>query len=80
MHSDTVVDAVRRWLAGRSVGCDHEGLVTGSTEMLQHPDHRVADAVDVREKGLGDNRYTHATTVTAPPVDMVTDWHTRHEL
>jgi hypothetical protein len=74
------MDAVRWRLAGRGVGCDDERFVAGSTEMLQHPDHRVADAVDVREKGLGDNRYAHNITVTAPPVDMVTDWHTRHEL
>jgi hypothetical protein len=74
------MDAVGGRLAVRGVWRDHEGFVAGSTQMLQHSDHRVADAVDVREKGLGDYRYAHNITVTAPTVDMVTDWHTRHEL
>jgi hypothetical protein len=34
----------------------------------------------VREKGFRDNRNSHTTTVAASPVDMVTDWRTRHEL
>ena len=38
--------------------------MTGAAPVLQHPDHRVADAVDVREKGLGDNRYAHTITVS----------------
>jgi hypothetical protein len=76
VHPDTVVDTIGGRLAGRGVRRYDEGFVTGATQMLEHPDHGVADAVDLREKGLGDNRYSHNTTVTAPPVDMVTDGDT----
>jgi hypothetical protein len=48
--------------------------------VLERSDDGIAHAVDVREKGFRDNRYTHFITVSAPPVDMVTDWRTRHEL
>jgi hypothetical protein len=72
VHPDTVVDTIGGRLAARGVRRYDEGFVTGATEVLEHPDHGVADAVDVREKGLGDNRYAHTITVSAPPVDMVT--------
>ena len=70
------MDPVGGRLAARGVRRDDEGFVTGAAQMLDHPEHRVADAVDVREKGLGDDRNAHTITVTAPPVDMVTDGHT----
>ncbi|GAA1429564.1 hypothetical protein GCM10009641_09610 [Mycobacterium cookii] len=54
--------------------------MAGAAQVLEGTDDGVAHAVDVREKGLGDNRYAHTIKVTAPSVDMVTDWHTRHEL
>jgi hypothetical protein len=54
--------------------------VTGAAQVLEYPHHRVADAVDVREKGLRDNRYAHTITVAASAVDMVTDGHTSCEL
>jgi hypothetical protein len=76
VYSDTVIDAVRGRLAGWGIRCDNEGFVAGATKVLQRPDYRVADAVDVREKGLGDNRYAHTTTVAASNVDMVTDGDT----
>ena len=72
VHPDTVIDPVGGGMPARGVRRDDEGFVTGAAQMLEHPDHRVADAVDVREKGLGDNRYAHTITVSAPPVDMVT--------
>ena len=73
MHPDTVTESIGGVLPARSIRRYDEGFVTGPAQVLQHPDHRVADAVDVREKGLGDNRYAHTITVSAPAVDMVTD-------
>jgi hypothetical protein len=64
----------------RGIGRDDKGFVSGAAKMLECSDHRVTDAVDVREKGFRDNRYSHTTTVAASTVDMVTDAHTRHEL
>jgi hypothetical protein len=80
MHSDTVVDTIGGRLTRRSVGCDDEGLVTGAPQMLDHPDHGIADAVDVREKRFRDNRYSHTITVSVSLVDMVTYGHTSYEL
>ena len=80
MHPDTVVDPIGRRLSRRRVGCYDKGFMTGAAQVLEYPDHRVADAVDVREKGLRDNRYAHTITVAASPVDMVTDGHTPCEL
>jgi hypothetical protein len=48
--------------------------------VLECSDDGIAHAVDVREKRFRDNRYSHTITVAASPVDMVTDWRTRHEL
>lgn len=80
MHPDTVIDTVRGLLAVRGIGRDDKGFVSGAAKMLECSDHRVAHAVDVREKGFRDNRYSHTITVAASTVDMVTDWRTRHEL
>lgn len=80
MHPDTVIDTVRGLLAVRGIGRDDKGFVSGAAKMLECSDHRVTHAVDVREKGFRDNRYSHTITVAASTVDMVTDWRTRHEL
>ncbi len=50
VNADSVVDLVGGWLAARGVRGDDEGLVTGAAEMLDHPKHRVGDAVDIREE------------------------------
>ena len=80
MHPDPVVDAIRGLLAVRSIGRDDERFVAGAAQMFECSDDGITHAVDVREKGFRDNRYSHTITVAASPVDMVTDWHTRHEL
>jgi hypothetical protein len=67
-------------LAVRSIGRNDKCFVASAAQVLERSDDRVAHAVDVREKGFRNNRYSHAFTVPASPVDMVTDWHTRHEL
>ena len=54
--------------------------MAGSTQLLEDPDHRVTDTVDLREKRLGNDCYAHVTTVSAPPVDKVADRHTRREI
>lgn len=80
MHPDTVVDAIRGFLAVRRIGRDDQRFMAGAPQVLERSDDGIAHAVDVREKRFRDNRYSHLITVSAPPVDMVTDWRTRHEL
>ena len=50
MNSDTFVDPVRRRLAARCVRGDDKDFVTVVAEVLDHPEHRVGDAVDIREE------------------------------
>ena len=68
MDADAVVQTIGRRFAARCVGGDDEGLVTRATEMLEHPKHRVGDAVDIREEALCDDRNAHNRIVTAPTV------------
>jgi len=39
MYPDAVVNSICSGLARRVVGCDDEGFVTGSTQMLQDAQH-----------------------------------------
>ena len=71
MHPDSVVDPLGGWLAAGRVGGDDEGFVTGSAEMLDHPKHRIADAVDIREERLCDDCNAHTTIVSAMAVSKV---------
>src|SRR5271168_2896937 len=48
--------------------------------MLEHPDHRVADAVDMREERFCDDGNAHTITVTALIVAKVADGHTGREI
>jgi hypothetical protein len=80
MHSDTVMDAIRGLFAVRRVRRDDQRFMAGAAQVLERSDDGIAHAVDVREKRFRDNRYSHVFTVSAQPVDMVTDWRTRHEL
>jgi hypothetical protein len=80
VYPDPVVDTIRGLLTVWSIGRDDERFVAGAAQMLECSDDGIAHAVDVREKGFRDNRYAHTITVPASPVDMVTDWRTRHEL
>lgn len=50
MYANTVVQAVGPQLTGRVVRGDDEGFVTGVTQVLENPNHRVADTVDLREE------------------------------
>ena len=59
------MDPLGGWLAAGRVGGDDEGFVTGSAEMLDHPKHRVADAVDIREERLCDDRNAHTKIVSS---------------
>ena len=76
MNADAVVNLVGRRLAARRVRGDDEGLVTGAAEMLDHPKHRVGDAVDIREEGLCDDRNAHAKSVPSAAVAKVATGHT----
>jgi hypothetical protein len=80
MHPYTVIETIGGLLAVRGVRRDDQRFMAGAPQVFECSDDGVAHAVDVREKGFRDYRYSHAITVSAPPVDMVTDWRTRHEL
>lgn len=71
MHPDPVMNAVGRRLAPRRVRGDDEYLVSGAAEMLDHPKHRVGDAVDIREEGLCNDCNAHTWMVAAAPVAEV---------
>ncbi len=80
MHADPVVNAIRRGFPGRGVRGDDEGFVTGPAQVLEHPEHGVADTVDFGEEGFGDDGNAHTTTVSAPPVAKVACEHTSREI
>src|SRR5258705_5851828 len=65
----------RRLSLRRVRGDDHD-FVSGATEMLDHPKHRVGDAVDIREEGLCDDRNAHAMRVPSAAVAKVATRHT----
>jgi len=68
--------SVGRWLAPRCVRSNDDDFVTGVAEMLDHPKHRVGDAVDIREEGLCDDRNPHVKSVPSAPVAKVANGHT----
>lgn len=80
MHADSVVDAIRRHHTGRSVRGDDEGFVTGPAQMLEYPEHRVADTINFRQERFGDDGNAHTTTVSAPAVAKVACGHTSREI
>jgi hypothetical protein len=44
--------------------------------MLDHPKHRIGDAVDIREEGLCDDRNPHAKSIPSAAVAKVASGHT----
>jgi hypothetical protein len=76
VNPDAVVNLVGRWLAARGVGRDDQCLMTGAAEMLDHPKHRVGDAVDIREERLCDDCNAHAKSVPSTAVVKVATRHT----
>ena len=79
MNPDAVVHPIGGLVAARVVGSYDEGFVAGAAKVLEHPQHRVGDSVDVGQEGFGDNRNAHASSVSAAPVSEVASRHTRHE-
>ena len=65
-----------RRLAPRRVRGDDECFVTGAAQMLDHPKHRVGNAVDIREEGLCDDRNAHTKSVPSAAVAKVATGHT----
>src|SRR6185369_2793579 len=80
MHTDTVVNLVGGRSTARGVGGDDEGLVSASAEMLDHPKHRVGDAVDIRKERLCDDCNAHTKSVPSVPVAEVALGHTTRKL
>ena len=75
MIGNTIVHPVRRRLPARRVRRDDQHLVSGAAQMLDHPKHRVGDAVDIREEGFGNDCNAHALTVAAAVVQSVAYGH-----
>ena len=71
VHPDAVVHLVGGRLTARGVRGDDESFVTGAAEMLDHPKHRVGDAVDIREERLCDDCNAHAKIVSSESVVKV---------
>ena len=80
MNTDAVVEPIRRRLAARCVRGDDEDFVTVVAEVLDHPKHRVGDAVDMREEGLCDDRNAHTKMVTSTAVGRVASWDTTRKV
>ena len=80
MHADTLVNPVSRRVAARCVGGDDEDFVTVVAEVLDHPKHRIGDAVDIREEGLCDDRNAHTKIVSSRAVDKVASGDTTRKV
>lgn len=80
MYSDAVINAIRGGFTTRCVGGDDERFVTGPTQMLEDPDHRITDTIDLREERFGDDGNAHTTTVSALAVPKVAYGHTSCEI
>jgi hypothetical protein len=65
MDADAVVNLLGRRFAPRRVRGDDEDFVTGAAEVLDHPKHRVGDAVDIREETLCDDCNAHTKRVSS---------------
>jgi hypothetical protein len=76
MYPDSVMNSLGRRLAPRRVRGDDDDLMTSAAEMLDHPKHRVGDAVDIREEGLCDDRNAHTKSVPSAAVAKVANGHT----
>jgi hypothetical protein len=76
VDADPVVNLVGGRPAAWVVRGDDESLVSRSAEMLDHPKHRVRNAVDIREERLCDDCNAHATTVPSATVAKVATGHT----
>ena len=80
MDSDAVMNSLGAGLTRRVVGCYDESFVARSTQMFKYANHRVADAIDIREERFGDDRNAHIAIVSAAAVDKVSYRHTGREI
>jgi hypothetical protein len=71
VHPDTVVHLGGGHLTAGRVRGDDQGFVTSQAEMLDHPKHRVGDAVDIREEGFCDDCNAHAKIIPSATVAEV---------
>jgi hypothetical protein len=80
MHRHPIVLGGGPLLPARVVRGDDDRVVTGVVQVLEDAQHRIRDAVDVRQERLGDDRNSHAASVPGVPIVEVADRNTRHEL
>lgn len=71
MHRNTEMLRRRGSTPRNGVRCHDDRFVTCPIEVLENPQHRVGDAVDVREEGFRDDGYSHHATMNAPLVGEV---------
>jgi hypothetical protein len=80
VHADTVVNPVCRRLTPRCVRGDDDDFMTVVAEVLDHPKHRIGDAVDIREEALCDDRNAHTNRVSSTTVDKVASGNTTRKV
>lgn len=59
VDTNAVVNASRRSLSARRIRCDDKCFVAGAAKVLQHPQHRIGDSIDVGKERFGDNCDAH---------------------
>jgi hypothetical protein len=79
VDANTVVNTVGGRLTVWGVRSDDERFVTRPVEMLDYPEYRVADSVDIREERLRDDCNAHPRRLTAPVVLEVARGDTTRE-
>ena len=79
MHPDTVIDLIGGRFAVRRVRGDDENFVARTPEVLDHPKHRVGNAVDIREETLCDDRNAHIQRMTSATDSKVAFGYTTRE-
>jgi hypothetical protein len=80
VDANAVVNSVRGRLTPRCVGGDDNDFMTVVAEVLDHPKHRVGDAVDIREETLCDDRNAHTKRVTPRTVEKVASGDTTRKV
>jgi hypothetical protein len=79
MDADAIVNLLGGRFAPRRVRGDDEDFVTGAAEVLDHPKHRVGDAVDIREETLCDDCNAHTKRVSSTTFAEVASRDTTRE-
>jgi len=80
MYADTVMDSICRRLTTRCIRGDNHGFVAVLAKVLDHPKHRIGDAVDIREEALRDDRNAHTKIVPSGAFSKVASGDTTRKV